>query len=276
MKYTIIIICALFSLINPKLSEDSYCDAETKEECLKINEPIESYQCCYMESKYDEYSQPDTCTLYNKEIDGIQNFFNSEEYKALNKEINGYQKYNHQGEDQKKEFHLYCNNGEINYSIGGDEYTENEQKILTDKNLCYNKYYSKTLDYSFDVGQCEDGLLLDSSTKSGFTCGNLLIKIKADKEINFQSCFPFNLAYFSNQIKTSLSLNFKNQLKAFVDEIVEKQEITGYQSFTAEYYNKKGQKFKYDSKTGNFDFGENYGSILKASKYLSLLILILF
>lgn len=66
----------------------------------------------------------------------------------------------------------------------------------------------------------------------------------------------------------------------FADEDVEdiinnSGDYDSYESFIAEAYNKKGQKIKYDSKTGKIIY-DNSGFMFTASKYLFLLILILF
>ena len=53
-----------------------------------------------------------------------------------------------------------------------------KKKILKNKEHCLNKHHLKEEDYDYDVGKCEEGLLLESSKNAGLECGYFLLILK--------------------------------------------------------------------------------------------------
>ena len=287
MKLTII-FCFLLVLINSKqefeplfakaksflqnsyssdsLKANEYCKSETKDECLAETIPNEYAQCCYINAIAPDGNY-DYCSFYLKDIKGFENILNTKAYKAYLRETNGLQ---YEGENVKYETTMNCNNGKL--TINNDyEYNEDEKKILTSKKHCLDKYNSKLSNYTYDVGKCEDGLLLDSSKKDGLECGYSLfnIKINSKKTITYKTCILFNFEMNYNLFKLSPD-GQRNE----VERIIKEQKYESFESYTFEQYNTKGKKIKYDSKNDKIIIQDN-GFMLTASKYLLLLILIL-
>ena len=287
------IIFLLFALINSKLEftphlgnlkvllDNNYasgfldeklnCTGETEDQCVAESVPDEYYQCCYKEYPFME-DILGSCGKYLKDMNELKNLYNSKQYRAFEKEDLGYITYvENGGEIQRKEENLTCSNGQINFVEDG-EFNENDQKKLKNENHCLNKFESKYSNYSYDVGKCEEGLLTDNAKKAGLECGYMVFKIKinSEKTINYKLCYPFELEFQYETVK------LEHQYYPFhAKNFIKNYGYDNYESFTFEIYNTKGQKVKYDSKTDKI-ITENAGSILSASIYLFLLILILF
>ena len=283
MKYKII-VCFLFTLITSKREFLSFSttnceDAESKDQCLNIDNPQADYQCCYRTSKVNDETDYE-CSDFIKNIDGVQDFYSSEKFNAYNRELIGYQEYMLKLKIPKQEINFYCKNGKIDYISGGYEFTEDEQKIIADEKFCINKYMRKMADPTFNDGKCEEGLVLDSSKNLGFECGNVLFTIQSDKTISATFCDLFNIYFYSSMLELPTKADFTNTLKKNVNSIVLSNGYKNYKSFTAEYFNERGQKIKYDSKKDEYEIinidNNNNGYMLTASKYLFLLLLILF
>ena len=259
------------SYVSESLDETIYCTAETKDQCLAESIPDTTYQCCYDEIVLSEGTMGQ-CTKFFKDLKDIKNLYESKPFKANLKEILGYQTYaKNGGQIARDEENIICSNGQISSAEDG-EFNENEQKKLKNENHCLKKRELKFTDFSYDVGKCEEGLLTDNAKKSGLECGYMLyqIKINSEKTISFKACTPFNFEFYSKFAKLDQD-NFVETAKM----ISTNYEYENYESFTVEFYNTKGQKVKYDSKTNKIII-ENAGNILSASIYLFLLILILF
>ena len=270
MNYKII-FCLLFTLINTKkgfhplfektmainlLSESSNSDSleetngcketESKDKCLAIINPQKDYQCCYLTTKTD-FGNSETCSEYPKDIDTYQKLTKSSQFKATIKESYGYLAYMYDTTDIKYKLNINCNNGEMTISYGYDTYTENEKKILKNEEHCLNKHHLKEEDHEYDVGKCEEGLLLESSKSAGLECGYALfnIKINSERRLAYKTCDIFNLDLLSNIIKTEPRY-FDEQ----VELIIRTQKFSSFESYKVELYDIEGNKMKYDSLTG--------------------------
>lgn len=304
MKFKII-FCLLFVLINSKkefnpffektvnilsksynsdsLGETDYCgEASTKDQCLAITNPKQNFQCCYMITKIDEISA-ETCQEFTENIESFKKFINLNSYKAVLKEEFGYLKYVQDQSIAKTETNANCKNGQFSISIGYDVYSQNELTILKDSNLCLNKYYLKITNKDYDVGKCEEGLLLDSSKSVGLECGYFLInaKINSEKSISYKTCFFFNLDYLSG-----LTTIEPETFDSLVQSIVLTHGYSSFESYTVEFYDVKGKKVTYDSTTKKTIIDDpdvnpdvnpaSPGYMLTISKYIFLFFLILF
>lgn len=255
MNYKVIIYL-LITFINSKkeynyLEETVSCSSgENKDQCLGITIPKQNFQCCYEIEKDQKGEQEQSCMENPKDLEGYQNFLNSNEYKEYLKENYGTYMYNHNKKLTKTEVNIYCNNGQATYYFCEDNYTEDEISRLKNKNHCLNKYESKLYDYTYDIGNCKDSLLLDSSKNAGFECGNFnfYIKINSEKTLTFKTCNLFNLNLYSALSK------FKPDFITYnIDTIALNQGYHSYESFTAKFNDEKGNTIKYDSITGKFN-----------------------
>ena len=255
MNYKIIFFLLFAFITSNRILEDSASACKTassKDQCQTIENPLTDSQCCYYTSKEGD-QKTIGCIDYYENIDGINNFFSSEKFYAYSKETFGYLKYAFQTPLTRQDFSYDCTNGQIAYTIGDYEYTEAEQKIIKDEKFCYNKYVAKSSDPEFDIGNCEDSLMLDSSKKSGFECGNVLYIIQASgKTISYKLCEYFNINYYDEMVKLSIKSEFKDTLKKKAQSITSQNGYRNYTSFVVEYYNQKGEKMKYDSKEDQF------------------------
>ena len=295
MKY-IILFCLLFSLTNcvkefkPKFSnekslimnnydsntQESICVAETKNECKALPNPDKDNICCYFERKINDEMDNEYCSYFPYDVDKLGYMFKLKEYKAIQREEIGHDMVvDGENYPQKAEETVTCKKGVYSRVIEAN-FNEKEKNILKDKNHCVNIYYKKYSNYNFDVGECKDHIVLDSSKEAGVECGSLVynITLESKRTISYKTCILFSLNLFSY-------MNKINNLSIFSENIVHKIinsmgiENDNYVSFTVETYNSKGQKIKYDSKTNKVII-EGAGYNITASKYLFLLILILF
>lgn len=148
---------------------------------------------------------------------------------------------------------------------------------MENKNHCLNIYHKKLKDYQFNTGECTSHLLLDSSKKAGLECGYFEYKVtlESKRTISFNTCNLFHLNLFSKLSEIKIFNTIFNYID--LEDIIYSM---GYQSdyiqnFTVEAHNSKGHKIKYDSLTNNITI-EGAGYMLSISKYLFILILILF
>lgn len=291
MKY-IIFFCLLFVFIYSRkefkhkfsfensLTSKSYdtnikkskCDADTKDECKALKNPDEDEICCYFERKINGETDYEDCEDFPTNIDKRAEIVNSKEYKAYYREEKGYRIYVEEEDLDKIEEKITCKKG-VYSAVFENNFSETEKKNLKDENHCLNIYHKKDNNYKFDVGECKDYLLLDSSKKVGLDCGyfEYNIVLKSERTVSYKTCNLFNLKLYSNINK------IKNVFSDYdIENIIDSMEIEGeIESFTAEAYNSKGDKIKYDSKTDK-TIVEGSGYMLTVSKYLFFLILILF
>ena len=293
MKYTII-FCLLFILINskqefrqPKFSllkgltlnnhdsnsnSDFECDAESKSECKNQISPEEDEMCCFLEIKYEGQSMLGMCGSVGKEIEAMKEVSSMKEFKYYYRELMGFQIYSEGGgsfyPEGKIETKFTCQNFDFNL-VFENKYTDKEKKTLKSEKHCLY------INSHFDVGECKDYLVLDSSKSNGIECGYFVynITLESKKNVISKNCNLFNLKFISKM--ASLNENEmmdEDEARQIIHEMGIYENI---ESFTAEAYNAKGQKVMYDSKTKKV-IVEGSGFMLTASKYLFLLFLILF
>ena len=294
MKYTII-FCLFIVFTNsrkeikPKFSlenslirnsydsfiKESVCKAETKDKCKALSNPEEDRVCCYMERIVNDKTEEERCRAFPKDIDKRGELVKTKEYKAYKKEEFGYRIYAEEEEDfhDKIEEKITCKKG-VYSLVEEDNFSEKEKNNLKDENHCLNIYYKKNSNYKFDVGECNDHLVLDSSKKAGIDCGYFVynISLESNRIIPYKTCKLFNLKLLSNMNKIDKIFS-----EGEIEDIIYSMGIYGdyCKNFTVEAYNTKGHKIRYDSKTDNF-IVEGSGYMLNASKYIFLLILIVF
>ena len=304
MKYTII-ICLLFVLsnslkeFNNKFSkeesllrhnygssiedseeeeeEDSVCDAETKDKCKALPSTKDNEICCYYERKANDKTQKEFCDSFPSDISKRGEVFNLKEFYPYLRELNGYDIII-EGRDrpEKSEEILTCKKG-VYRLVQDNVYSEKEKNIFKDENHCLNIYHKKLKNYEFNTGECTSHLLLDSSKEAGLECGyfEYNITLESKKTISFNTCHLFNLKLFSKMSKVGGNSDRMFNEDDFID-IIDSMGYDGYtESYTVEVHNSKGHKIKYDSRTNKYII-EGAGYMLSISKYLFILILILF
>ena len=292
MKY-IIFFCLLFTIniskdkFTSKLEEvnsfiknnndlnagiKNVCEIYTEDECIAITNPKQNLQCCFTETSAFNRILSTKCEQFPKDINNFKNIIKTDQYKESIREPFGYTIYNKYNIPFEIEENITCNNGEISMIIDAKDYSENEQKILKDENHCLKKRELKETDINYDVGKCEEGIIVESSRNAGLECGYFIYNIKIDSKnsIYYKTCNLFNFDLLYNISKLYPQYSDKN-----VWNIINRiKKYDTFESYTSEIYNKKGLKIKYDSITGKTIY-ENAGYMLTESKYIFLLILIL-
>ena len=164
------------------------------------------------------------------------------DFKAMTREQTGYQIYveNMQYPYEKSETTMTCKNGEFSLVVENN-FTNNEKNILKNNNHCLNIHYQKENNTDFDVGECKDYLLLDSSKNDGIDCGSYVynINLQSKNNVYYKTCNLFNLKFIS-KIANIDQLFDENS----AEEIIHKMGIYDdkIESFTAEAYNANGKK----------------------------------
>ena len=303
MKYTII-ICLLFvftnslkefnnkfskeesllrhnygsSIEDSEEEEDSVCDAETKDKCKALPITKDNEICCYYEIKDNDKTGKKKCESFPSDIGKKAEVFNLKEFYSYLRERNGYNIII-EGRDRpdKREEIVTCKKG-VYRLVQDNVYSEKEKNILKDENHCLNIYHKKLENYEFNTGECTSHLLLDSSKKAGLECGyfEYNITLGSKKTISFNTCNLFNLKLFSKLSKVdeyNYTMFNVNELDSLIYSMGYYDDY--WDSFTVEVHNSKGHKIKYDSRTNKYII-EGAGYMLSISKYLFILILILF
>jgi len=284
MKY-FLLLCFLLALANSKVPKESFVSfldnsfsaeeqdpcqlaSESKDVCLAKTLDDQNTQCCYI--KMDKESE--VCKSSPKPLPDISNIVNSPQFKPFVKEFYGFSQYGMTSE-RKMDFpemnaQVNCQDGDLNLSIGGDKFTEDEIKILQSPDHCLNYTFSSISNIMGGEQKeydCTKGQLLQSSKDAGIECGTLNAKIKMGAtETNLKTCVIFSYDMFSK-------INIPPMLNQKITEGI-KERFGG--KITIEMSDTKGRKVSYDSDTGKIV--SNNGGILTISKYLFLLSLFLF
>jgi len=263
----VIIFCLLLVLITSKteFGEVQCRDAKTKEECPATKITSKDEVCCYEESKHNGEISGECTDFYKNQIE----LFKTKEYESITREEEGYR--NCVEGNNLEANTIYCQNDEIKIEY---KYNDKEISNLKSEDHCLKIKAKKRADASFDVGKCEQKLILESSKKNGIECGTLEanIVLSSTKEIfKWKTCDLFNLKLYKGWLSYQPKLFYEMMYK-----IIEQNDLKGkVESCTIELYNSKGDKITYDSKTDETNI-EGSSCMLFASKYLLLLILILF
>lgn len=288
MKYTLL-LCFLIAFINSKLPTESFnsllekenssdednlkclAGSASKDICVDINLDNQNNQCCYLDASFQNETQK-ACYPFPKNIGDYTNVINTKQFKPLTKEVYGYIKYSFPKEVPIPDIpevkaQVICKDGiKLDVDIGGDEYTEDEIKILKSEDHCLNYTVSAFIqkEKTFD---CKNGKLLPSSKEAGIECGELSVSIKVGtNETNFKTCMLFSYDMFS---KISIPDEYKGEIQKKIKELAQ-----GADKVTVELSDSNGHKVTYDTDTGKII--SNHSSILTISKYLFLLTLFLF
>lgn len=311
MNYSIL-FCLLIALVNSKFesftSEDylEFCPQNSTEKVCKASSfpPFidTALQCCYYSVEVEKVIKTSICQIFPTEVNEIKNIVESPTMLPLLRELYGFSYYNKDSSEEmdipNATVNVSCKNGDISYSTEKFEYTDNEIKTLKSENHCLRKFINKAEDFEYDVGECSEGELLEETKSSDIECGTILFKVTLSNnlQISYKTCFLFNFELYSNVAKLTKNQLIKTFVISYIDQLIkERAKEQGFtiSQYTAEFYDSKGNKIKYDSETKTFtingksiddddgsddskDETDNKGSISSFSKYLFFLILVLF
>ena len=184
----VIIFCLLLVLITSKteFGEVQCRDAKTKEECPATKITSKDEVCCYEESKYNGEISGECTDFYKNQIE----LFKTKEYESITREEEGYR--NCVEGNNLEANTIYCQNDEIKIEY---KYNDKEISNLKSEDHCLKIKAKKRADASFDVGKCEQKLILESSKNNGIECGTTSANIvfSSGVEFNWKTCDYFNL-----------------------------------------------------------------------------------
>ena len=254
MKY-FLLLCFLLAFSISKLptesdysslSEDSCTAAESKDQCLNIELDEEDSQCCYMNGSFDGQEQK-VCSSFMSPfpITELSNIMKTSQFKPFTKEVLGYMKYSSSStipSIPEGKAQLTCKEGTIDIDIGGDEYSEDDIKILKSENYCLN-YTMSTFMQVAKTPDCKNAKLLQSSKDARIECGDLALNFEyGGSKINMKTCMLFSFDMFS---KITLSAQYKELLNQYI-----KENMGAIDKFSIELSDSKGRKFIFNSEKG--------------------------
>ena len=154
--------------------------------------------CCYLEVKVDGENMGGICQSVSKNMEDLKEVYKMKEFKYYYREVMGFQIYN-EGDyfpGGKTETKYTCKNFDIIIAFE-NKYTDKEKNTLKSEKHCLYINKQKEEDSDFDVGECKDYLVLDSSKSNGIECGYFVYNITLESKKNFisKNCNLFNLKF---------------------------------------------------------------------------------
>lgn len=303
MKY-LCIFFILFALINSKQelklksllenTMDTLVDDASFSDCSDIRGDeatckaatplLDNFQCCHLEIVTDDYVQDSQCMPLPLGIEVIEELKSLNQFNAVVKESFGFVNYNYEKVDDEMlnaKVNIKCPKKDMTFTP--PQYTENEISILKNEKHCLN-YFVNSFQNMLEPVKCENGLLLDSSKEAGLECGYITfsVKLKTDQITvpSFQTCFLFNLEFYSKIVNSDLGEGLKKISKETINQLIGKyapKEAKYFlDSYSIEFRNAKGDKVIYDSSVDDYHVLPTKGFLLSISKYLFLFIFLLF
>ena len=249
-------------------------DVKNKNDCLATSVSNGKSQCCYNTKTINKEQAVEICELSPKPLKDFSTIIKAKQFKPLIREVYGYIGYGfpdkkmspieYENEINNK---MNCGDGNLEYTTGGEKYSDDDIKILSSGDHCLNYTISSIFYREQKDLDCKKGKLLKSSKDAGIECGKVVLKIKNEaSEDKIQTCVPFSYDMFS---KMTIPAIYQDTIKGMAQNLFGSTDI-----FTVELSDSKGRKVRYDSVTG--EITSNNNSILTISKYLFLLSLFLF
>ena len=224
--------------------EDACTNAST-EQCLVTDSLLPNLQCCTVKATLEEpfKDTQEICTTMLNPFKPIANLIKSSKFTYFFKEIFGFFMYGPPDEAAESEIikvkeEITCNDDKASFSIGYDEYTEEEKNILKSEEYCLYDIYNvfSNLDgYIPKSIKCEDLSVLPNSKANGLECGYFQLSAKDEyQSYTINSCILFNKDFYS-QIK------MPKEYYSFI------KDVSSFYSFTIEIHDAQGNTFNFDS-----------------------------
>ena len=259
--------------------------------CLGQNLNTNSLYCCMVSYVSDQEKTPENvCTLTNKIFLSI---FNNAKLKALYREYESYLNIK-DGDNSNNELDYSlvsdykCKDGNFTMENNLFKLTEEEKGIINSENHCFylNDDYIKNKKSASDE-ICQNGTLTQNAKDEGLKCGffDITFKSKSGETKNVKTCHIVNTddtksgklnSYTKNLLNNSFGLFDKEEEVTYTFNLIVGKEISAsYDSGTDKIVNNTNNNNNNDSDGGGKkDDDKDAQSIIKISKYLSLLLIL--
>jgi hypothetical protein len=249
---------------------------DNKDICLNKDLQSSIFVCCMAIIQYDDEEAQDLdsfCTISEK---ANLEIFHDKRLSILYKEVDGYESSKKgslkQEGDTHYKYEYYCKDG--NYTLDSNlfTYTQEEIEILSSKEHCLY-YHDQAINEQITASDslCQNGKLNKFATDEGFKCGyfDITFNLKDGNTENLKTCYIISKV----DIKSG-TLNYST--KKLLDEYAYRIS-NGYNdvTYTIEISSGDDISASYNSKDERLTDHKNESDMIKVSKYLTLLFLIL-
>lgn len=207
--------------------------------------------------------------------------FKDEKIASLYRESNGYQEFYNGGgfQDNDDETQLVmeykCKDGSYKLNTNFLIYTSDEKQILASKDHCLylHNYYLDDKSASNEI--CQKGILTQNAINKGLKCGyfDVTFYLKDGKTKNFKTCYIINPDDFTsgqlNSVTKKLFEQYSLSISDGGDDVTYSFDVTVGDEISGSYDSQEGKLVNNKSK-------KSTSSMIQLSKYLSILLLILF
>ena len=259
--------------------------------CLGQNLNTNSLYCCMVSYVSDQEKTPkNVCTLTKKIFLSI---FNNAKLKALYREYESYlnikdgDNYNNEL-DYSLVSDYKCKDGNFTMENNLFKLTEEEKGIINSENHCFylnDDYIKNKKSASNEI--CQNRTLTQKAKDEGLKCGffDITFKSKSGETKNVKTCHIVNTddtksgklnSYTKNLLNNSFGLFDKEEEVTYTFNLIVGKEISAsYDSGTDKIVNNTNNNNNNDSDGGGKkDDDKDAQSIIKISKYLSLLLIL--
>ena len=270
---------SLFLLVSQETLDDYDVEYEENykvcsslvDETSCLNKVLESniFYCCYVSSDVPESNSCVVTDKANLEI------FKNEKLTALYRESNGYEDAKEQNfEDGSESNYIQkykCKDGEFETNSNLLVFSTEEKETLASKEHCLylHNYYIED-DRSATKEICQNGKLTKNATDKGLKCGyfDITFKLK-NKNENYKTCYLVNPDDITSGKFNSLTKKLFDQYALMIsggDDAV---------NYTFDVSVGNDISGSYDSEKGKMVNNKSVSSMIRISKFLSLLLLLL-
>ena len=231
--------------------------------CISTSLQLQNQQCCFIEGK-------GCLNITNSYFD----IFSNSKLKAIQKEIKGF-------DDTLKDnfssdiniINGKCKEGNINWSLEEQTYSEDDKKLLKSDDYCLN-YHNKVIQSQTIITKenCLNAKIMSSSEKEGVECAFYEITIITDGigEKTIKTCHLLNPDIIDSSL---IDEGTKEIFKTIVTEL---SAVKRYSSYKTDIYTSEGDSIRYDSSKNELtEIPKNSSRIIYAYKFLLFIFFIL-
>ena len=231
--------------------------------CISTSLQLQNQQCCFIEGK-------GCLNITNSYFD----IFSNSRLKAIQKEIKGF---DYTLKDNfSSDINIIngkCKEGNINWSLEEQTYSEDDKKLLKSDDYCLN-YHNKVIQSQTIITKenCLNAKIMSSSEKEGVECAFYEITIITDGigEKTIKTCHLLNPDIIDSSL---IDEGTKEIFKTIVTEL---SAVKRYSSYKMDIYTSEGDSIRYDSSKNELtEIPKNSSRIIYAYKFLFFIFFIL-
>ena len=231
--------------------------------CISTSLQLQNQQCCFIEGK-------GCLNITNSYFD----IFSNSKLKAIQKEIKGF---DYTLKDNfSSDINIIngkCKEGNINWSLEEQTYSEDDKKLLKSDDYCLN-YHNKVIQSQTIITKenCLNAKIMSSSEKEGVECAFYEITIITDGigEKTIKTCHLLNPDIIDSSL---IDEGTKEIFKTIVTEL---SAVKRYSSYKMDIYTSEGDSIRYDSSKNELtEIPKNSSRIIYAYKFLLFIFFIL-